>query len=158
MLYLVTGLKELDHLHYLRLMTEGMAASRLDSPAALKEFNRLENKAYALPAYLFISRMIIPSLSSAGKKSLKSSARLRVTQAAIAAERYRLEHGEWPEQLVAPVPTDPFDGQPLRYRRTETGIVVWSIGEDGRDDGGRERRPGALEPDISFTIDRPPKR
>lgn len=31
---------------------------------------------------------------------------------------------------------DPFDNQPLRFSVVEDGIVIYSIGTDGRDDGG----------------------
>ena len=43
------------------------------------------------------------------------------------------------------VPPDPFDGEPLRYARTDEGYVLYSIGEDGEDDGGKERIDGPTE-------------
>ena len=48
---------------------------------------------------------------------------------------YRKEHGAWPETLAAcmdKVPVDPFDGKPLRYRLTEKGFVVSSVGKTGK--------------------------
>jgi len=51
---------------------------------------------------------------------------------------------------------------PLRYRRTEGGCLVYSIGDDGDDDGGdAPRKPdGRLgnteDKDIPFEIDRTP--
>jgi hypothetical protein len=42
-----------------------------------------------------------------------------------------------PEFLDA-VPTDPFDGAPLRYRLLPRGYEIYSVGADGHDDGGRE--------------------
>ena len=51
--------------------------------------------------------------------------------------RYHQERGEWPDRLdaLAPgylhaVPLDPFDGQPLRYKRVADGVVVSSITPD----------------------------
>jgi hypothetical protein len=67
---------------------------------------------------------------------------------ALAAERYRLRHGQWPEALsdITPdllpaawansLPVDPFDGQPLRYVVDDDGLRVYSVGRNGRDDGG----------------------
>jgi hypothetical protein len=48
---------------------------------------------------------------------------------------------------VRTVPMDPFDGTPIRFRPTPVGIVVYSIGPDGADDGGtidpgKANRPG----------------
>ena len=34
------------------------------------------------------------------------------------------------------VPTDPIDGKPLRFRRLADGVVIHSVGQDGRDPGG----------------------
>jgi hypothetical protein len=34
------------------------------------------------------------------------------------------------------LPTDPFDGQPMRLAETEKGIVIYSIDGDLVDDGG----------------------
>jgi hypothetical protein len=74
----------------------------------------------------------------------EDAARLRCAIVMLAAERYRLEHGKWPEtiaelvpQFLDSVPLDPFDGQPLRWRRREGGMVVYSIGNDLADDGGQ---------------------
>ena len=66
----------------------------------------------------------------------------------IALERHRLAHGGHPEALAAlvpefltEVPLDPCDGQPLRYRLQSDGSpVVWSIGIDGIDEGGKPHR------------------
>jgi hypothetical protein len=80
---------------------------------------------------------------------------LRCLAVALAAERYRRDHGNWPasaEQLapqwIAAVPLDPFDGQPLRYRRLPDGVVVYSVGPDRQDNGGEldradPKRPGS---------------
>jgi hypothetical protein len=46
------------------------------------------------------------------------------------------------------LPLDPFDGQPLRYKKLPKGYVVYSNGEDGKDDGGDEKK------DITFTVER----
>jgi hypothetical protein len=68
----------------------------------------------------------------------------RCAVVAVAVERYRLRHGAWPDalavlvpELLPAVPTDPFDGQPLRYRRTADGVVFYSVGTDGTDDSGK---------------------
>jgi hypothetical protein len=92
---------------------------------------------------------------------LTGHALLRCTVVALAAERYRLRHGDWPRTLadlvpdyLLAVPLDPFDGAPLRYRRSDGGAVVYSVGEDGRDDGGDPNPPpGKWRPrDVVFTL------
>ena len=68
---------------------------------------------------------------------------------ACALERHWLAHGNYPEHLAELVPSyldkvplDIIDGQPLRYRRTDDGkFVLYSIGLDGKDDGGKPIDP-----------------
>ncbi len=79
---------------------------------------------------------------------LRTHALLRCALVALAAERYRVAHGDWPRTVaefvpayLPAVPLDPFDGEPLRYRRTDAGVVIYSVGEDGRDDGGDANPP-----------------
>jgi hypothetical protein len=67
----------------------------------------------------------------------------RVTEVALALRLYRKEHGRYPEDLqaLAPkflpsVPSDPYDGKPLRYRKLQKGFKVWSVGGNRKDDGG----------------------
>ena len=58
------------------------------------------------------------------------------------------------------VTKDPFDGSELRYKKLETGFTVYSVGEDKRDDGGKERQPPGKRKkalsswDITFIIER----
>ncbi|MFO8008122.1 MAG: hypothetical protein R6V05_10340 [Candidatus Brocadiia bacterium] len=88
-------------------------------------------------------------------------ARLRVGAAAVAAERYRLRHGSWPESVAELVPAyldaepqDPFSGGPVSYRSTPTGMVIYSIGGDLTDNGGASGTDG----DITFTLIDPLRR
>jgi hypothetical protein len=69
----------------------------------------------------------------------KARAQLRCAIAGLAAERYRRNHGHWAASLDAlaaagflpGVPSDPYTGQPLRYRLTADGVVIYSLGRDG---------------------------
>ncbi|MGV3526808.1 MAG: hypothetical protein ACO1RX_21500 [Candidatus Sericytochromatia bacterium] len=62
----------------------------------------------------------------------------------LALLAYASEHGEYPSTLqelvpayLPELPLDPFGGRPFRYRRELTGPVVYSVGINGRDDGGQ---------------------
>jgi ABC-type transport system involved in multi-copper enzyme maturation permease subunit len=72
-----------------------------------------------------------------------SLAELRCAVVMLAMERYRLALQRWPESLEAlvpgflrEIPADPFDGKPLRYRRQGGGVVIYSVGFNGVDNGG----------------------
>jgi hypothetical protein len=70
----------------------------------------------------------------------KGQAMLGCGAVGMALERYRLDNGAWPDTLAAlapkylkEVPTDPFDGKPLRYLRLRDGVVVYSVGSGGKE-------------------------
>jgi hypothetical protein len=64
----------------------------------------------------------------------------RLATIALALDAYRAEHGEYPASLEAVpsdrLPVDPYSGEPFRYRRTEAGCVIYSVGPNGQDDDG----------------------
>jgi hypothetical protein len=79
----------------------------------------------------------------------------RVTEVALALRLYRKEHGRYPEDLqaLAPkflpsVPSDPYDGKPLRYRKLQKGFKVWSVGGNRKDDGGVKVRDWQRKGDL----------
>jgi hypothetical protein len=92
----------------------------------------------------YVSGKALANGRRAAQTSTRRETQRRLTIAAIAAERYHLRHGNFPLELQAlvtvflsGVPLDPMSGQPLRYRTNATGgFVLYSVGEDGRDDGG----------------------
>ncbi len=111
------------------------------------------------------SRQTLPVYASVLPKEHRSVAMLRCGQTAMAVERWRLAHaGARPPSLAAlvpqylsAIPEDPLVGQPLKFRPRSPGYVVYSVGEDGADDGGKERVPGTLETkgwDYTFTVAR----
>jgi hypothetical protein len=88
--------------------------------------------------------LFVPGLGSASIKIAHAQSSANLARVAIALERYRLAHGEFPESLdaLAPqfmdkIPHDIIGGQPLHYRRTSDGqFVLYSVGWNETDDGG----------------------
>ena len=65
-------------------------------------------------------------------------------QVAFALAAYRADSGHFPTNLadLAPkylttIPCDLFSGKPLIYRPTADGYLLYSVGLNGADDGGR---------------------
>jgi hypothetical protein len=57
---------------------------------------------------------------------------------------FHARHGRYPAELdglvpdcIAAVPSDPFTGEPFKYRRTAQGFVAYSPGPTGKDSGGK---------------------
>ncbi len=82
----------------------------------------------------------------ARRESARSALRLL-----LALRKYHQKYGEWPDTaarlvpvFIDKLPPDGFDGQPLRYKRTAGGLMLYSVGENLRDDGGQPQ-PGVFQ-------------
>jgi hypothetical protein len=128
------------HPQVLHFYTQAIEIAKL--PAHLWK-DRLDT---LLDAQKDIAELLAPFFSDPrlfAKHCKRSLGTLRVAAAAVAVERFRQAHGHWPPSLVSltpaflrAVPLDPYDGKSLRYREFEGGVIVYSVNEDGKDDGG----------------------
>src|SRR5207247_417513 len=85
----------------------------------------------------------------------------RCAAAAVAAERFRQRTDQWPAAidelvkagLLKAVPTDPYDGRPLRLKRVADGLAIYAVGPDLADNGGNLDR-NAIKPgtDLGFRL------
>lgn len=90
-----------------------------------------------------MTQLLLPAAEKVTDATLRIRGELSAVAVGIACERYRRQFGQWPssldaipKSLLASVPGDPFGGRPLQYKRFEDGVVVYSIGPDGIDNGG----------------------
>jgi hypothetical protein len=157
------GVKE-AHASYVEFWTDMVEAAKLPIEETGTEFD--EERWKALPSwaspYSPLDKLLRYDVGKPVKLYRRSRAALRSAAAALAAERYRMANGKWPVSLqdlmptfLAKVPLDPYDGKPLRYRRLQDGCVIYSIGPDGRDDGGdlaRKKGPPPPGTDIGFRL------
>ncbi len=101
-------------------------------------------------------------LASAEASSL---AELRSLIVALACERYRLATGAWPKFLddlqpafLKEIPPDPYTGQALLFRQLPDGVVIYSVGVNGVDDGGAVLAIGGSPKDRGVKLINPPLR
>jgi hypothetical protein len=97
----------------------------------------------------------------------QSVVRLRAAAAGLAAERFRRARQRWPADVgelvpayLAQVPLDPADGRPLRLRPTADGLILYSVGLEGKDDGTRLDRNAVPQPNAGgygFQLWNPPR-
>ena len=55
-------------------------------------------------------------------------------------------------EFIPTAPQDPFDGKPLRMKKTDRGLVLYSIGPDMTDNGGVQFDPATKTGDIAFLV------
>jgi hypothetical protein len=73
-----------------------------------------------------------------------TQANLALWRVALSLQDYKFAHGQYPASLADlqktldwTIPLDPFSGQALLYRTEGAEFVVYSVGPDLRDDGGK---------------------
>lgn len=86
-----------------------------------------------------------PSLGDCHLRELNAHTQNALLLTMIALHAYQLDHGAYPNTLSAlvphylkAIPNDPFAlSSPLRYKQLGSSYLLYSIGPDGKDDGGR---------------------
>jgi hypothetical protein len=151
---LTIGSQRAEVLHY---MSQAVEASQLppeQQAARLREMQAIQPKDLPL-----LIRLLGPAWWKVGHAANRNRAQLRCTAVAIAAERYRQARGRWPTELselvpgyLAAIPLDPFNGQPLKLAKHNQGIVVYSVGQDGIDNGGSINARSPPGSDIGFRL------
>jgi hypothetical protein len=128
-----------DECDYLKRMAAEIkigAAPRYKTQSALEEMKANTQGAGAL------TRLMSPALEAAREAQVRSLARLQCLSVLNALTRQDREDGATPpslDDLKLPddIKLDPYNGQPLTIKRVESGWVVYSVGPNLKDDGGK---------------------
>lgn len=153
-----------DFIRYLQTIPRQLELARLPLRQALTNAHELQvyfatNAVSEIGEGTYIANWKRALAAHAESRALVSTAKL-----AFAVERYRLAHGDkLPDSLdalvsdyITAVPRDPFDDQPLHFKKLQRGYVVYSIGPDGIDDGGMAKTNLLVTTnyDVTFTVER----
>jgi hypothetical protein len=95
-------------------------------------------------SHAILARMTLPSIVNSTERFARGQTHVDLARVAIALERYRLAHGEYPAtldsltpQFMTVIPHDIINGQPLNYHRPSNDqFVLYSVGWNETDDGG----------------------
>jgi hypothetical protein len=156
-----------EHPLMLSLMNEQIEIAQKPLHEQIEADRALDAKVRELAPSKRLVRMLLPATTKVSDASRRHHAALRCQIALLAAERYRRAEGKWPESLdqlrprfLSEVPLDPFDGKPVRYKRLDDGVIVYSVGSDGTDNSGSLDRenPNKPETDLGFQLWDVPRR
>lgn len=97
-----------------------------------------------IPFFYPIARLLVPNLSTVILREATIEAHLEAARTGLACKLFRQANGRYPETLAELVPAflpqepvDPFTGKPLVYKTEGDGFIVYSLGSNLKDDGGR---------------------
>jgi hypothetical protein len=129
----------------------------------LRRCRQIRDQMHQLSFLHVMTKDTAPAITRVAELDLRARAHLELAQTALALERYRLAGGKVPQRLeelvpqyLEEVPSDPFDGNPIRYQRTDPGYCLYSVSDDGQDNGGKEKTdvPSGAPYDWCFIVTR----
>jgi hypothetical protein len=143
------------HPELLRRITEYIELAELPPQERSDQF-RIKEQDLKNPDVPKLLRLLLPAVIKMAEADNRARALLRTAIAALAAERFRLAKNRWPKDLaeltptyLKTVPLDPYDGSALRMRATQDGLVIYALGRDRKDNGGKPDR--TINPDGSIS-------
>lgn len=150
-LYLMASVQS-SHVWILRHFNSAIDAVRLPAAEQKARIDTLHAEPAMAPP---LAKLLTCAWSRCNDAFRRDRARVRCAIVGLAAERHRLEHGQWPADLAALVPEylaaaplDPYTDEPLKYKKAGNGIVVFSASPDGnyRGDYYDQPEPPAVVP------------
>ncbi len=136
-----------------------------DLATAERALGEIDDEVEQLGVMTPITRLLLPALFASHRKRYQGLAELRLARAGLAfalAGRDANLPSRPGEVTTIEIARDPFSrlAEPLRYQRIdERRALLWSVGEDGDDDRGREPDFDAIDDedgDIVFEIELKP--
>lgn len=153
------------YLDRLRLLADDAAVCRTPYPQIRRSADEMEQALTKPPRKGIVTNILAPAPGIALQTTFKAKARARAAQVLLAATRARLANGALPEatetlvpDFLLTLPQDPFleDG-PLVVQIDGNGWLVYSVGPNGKDDGGPSRpgdEPPSASDDIGLRLER----
>jgi hypothetical protein len=131
-----------DHAAYLQLTRK--QAQLCEQPYSVERRDALEKEWFdETPKRCLLTHTLSPAVGRIKEIHCRMAAEVRITRTGLALLRYRDRHDGFPAALDAlglRDITDPFTGKPLLYRLEDKGFVLYSVGEDLKDNGGSPKQ------------------
>jgi hypothetical protein len=106
--------------------------------------------------------LLMPAMFAAAQAEDRGSMQFALIRLAFALAAYHADHDAYPAKLadlapkyVAEVPKDIFNASELHYRQESGGYLLYSVGVNGKDDGGKsydDRKGGEDWDDLAVRV------
>ncbi|MDG2385640.1 MAG: hypothetical protein P8N76_28480 [Pirellulaceae bacterium] len=148
-----------DLTSYRKIMSDFSSVAAKPFYEARDDLDNLDERFEQEPMGI-ITKMITPALAAATEQVAQGDARHQTARLGLAVARYRSKTGDLPKTLeelvpdyIPILPRDPFDGEFMKYRVTDDGAVIYSVGPDGKDDSGTIFDAKERQGDIVFQLE-----
>jgi len=97
-----------------------------------------------------------PALQRASEIGQRHKTNVEATVTVLALHRYKADKGSFPDDLqqlinagyLRQLPPDVYSDKPLVYRKTDDGFILYSFGENFKDDGGKPHTDSGGRPKL----------
>lgn len=127
--------------------------AQADATVVRMKKDRVEGTRYALIC------MLMPTFSRCDELARQAMMRQQAARTTLAILGYRAEHGRFPDRLdalrgkdIPSAPIDVYSGDLLRYRVVGDDFLLYSVGENLKDDGGVAHAPASTAPGDEVTL------
>ncbi len=142
--WMPAGLFRLEYAEYLDRMRQIRVTLAQPATSAKEQLGQLEAITSAVDRKHILVNVVLPALQSLSGTLWEFETRIAIARVGVALHRHQLQHGQPPDALaelvpafLPSVPLDLMTGQPLHYTRSGERSVVYSVGKNLQDDGGR---------------------
>ena len=155
---LLTSTNEIEYGRFLFDLSDAMrTAAPTERQQTLAEVAE-RAKSSPLPLSFSMVPLVAPAVMRSVQAYDRNVAKCDELELALALRAYKKQHGAYPDRLslltpshMDSLPKDPFSGEDYLYRIEGEGFVLYSVGRDLKDDGGRPMK-GRAQGDIVWKI------
>jgi hypothetical protein len=129
---------------HIDLMTRLISAAEVPYHQALPELDLMWKDLDELSFVHVFTKILIPALTRSCGAQARHEAVLDLMQLGLLLEQYKAENGSYPAKLDGiatdlggSVPVDPFTGEAYHYQPSEDDFLLYSVGRNLVDDGGK---------------------
>lgn len=143
---------------YLQIMRKLINLGRKPYWEAKEQLDRFTSELSQLPKEKgILAQFYLPGVARTYLQEARIDARLGAAETGIANRIYRQKHGKFADSLnqltpeiLPALPLDPFTGKDYIYRKTDKGFIVYSIGDNLKDDNGISQKEKGWKGDFDI--------
>ncbi|HUR54773.1 MAG TPA: hypothetical protein VMZ71_11620, partial [Gemmataceae bacterium] len=144
-----------DHAEALRYFNDHIAAAKLPAHEQLAALKKIPLPPRPPDDFRYLlTSLFMPASERVAEATIRSRAELYAASVAVAVERFRQKEGRWPTSLdeipkdiLPAIPTDPYNGEPLRFLPMPDGVAVYCVGPPPTDRDRLQKRTGPVNGD-----------